>query len=203
MRLLDSNADSSSTALWGLAALTAAERKLPQPSSGEVSWQNIAVKVFNAIAARWDRSTCGGGLQWQIFTFNAGNDYKNAQASGFFYLLAARLAQYTGNQTYADWATQTYDWSERTGLVTKDGKVYDGFSTKFNCSIPPNNFQWSYNAAAYTYGSIIMANIVSRRLPLLIPIRTFYESFRYHSWTVDSLNLLDQQRSEVPVEQTI
>ena len=189
--------------MWALAALTAAERKLPQASSGQVAWQDLAVTVFNAIAARWDRSTCGGGLRWQIFTFNKGYDFKNAQASGFFFLLAARLAQYTGNQTYADWATQTYDWTESVGLVTKDGKVYDGFEIKNNCSDRPNSFQWSYNAVAFTYGSIIMANIVSRRLSLLIPIHTFHESFRYHSWTIGSLNLLDRHRFEVPVDQTI
>lgn len=56
---------------WAFAAMTAAELGFPAPSSGP-SWLSMAQAVFNEQAARWDTSTCGGGLRWQIFTWNRG-----------------------------------------------------------------------------------------------------------------------------------
>jgi len=56
---------------WAFAAMTAAELGFPNPTSGP-SWLSMAQAVFNEQIARWDTSTCGGGLRWQIFAFNGG-----------------------------------------------------------------------------------------------------------------------------------
>jgi len=56
---------------WAFAAMTAAELGFPAPETGP-SWLSMAQAVFNEQAARWDTSTCGGGLRWQIFTWNNG-----------------------------------------------------------------------------------------------------------------------------------
>jgi mannan endo-1,6-alpha-mannosidase len=57
---------------WGMTAMTAAEYNFPNPPSDQPSWLSLAQAVFNTQAPRWDASSCGGGLRWQIFTFNTG-----------------------------------------------------------------------------------------------------------------------------------
>lgn len=62
---------------WAFAAMAAAERNFPNPPDDVPGWLAMAQAVFNTQARRWDTESCGGGLKWQIFTFNSGYDYKN------------------------------------------------------------------------------------------------------------------------------
>jgi len=124
--------------------------------------------VFDSQAPRWDTGTCGGGLKWQIFTFNSGYNYKNAISTGTFFQLAARLYQYTGNQTYADWATTAYEWATNVGLIDDEYHIFDGTDDTTNCS-QINHLQWSANAGLFIYGSAVMYNIVSPSTPLAHP----------------------------------
>jgi mannan endo-1,6-alpha-mannosidase len=57
-------------ATWALAALSAAEGRLPDPET--TTWITIAENVFNEQVLRWDPATCDGGLRWQIFPYNTG-----------------------------------------------------------------------------------------------------------------------------------
>ena len=57
---------------WAYAAMTAAEYNFPAPGDGYPSWLAMAQAVFNEQAGRWDAADCGGGLRWQIFSFNNG-----------------------------------------------------------------------------------------------------------------------------------
>lgn len=81
---------------WGFAAMTAAEYKFPNPPAGQPQWLALAQGVWNSQQLRWDSATCGGGLRWQIFTFNNGYDYKNSPSNAGFMNLGARLFAYTG-----------------------------------------------------------------------------------------------------------
>jgi mannan endo-1,6-alpha-mannosidase len=76
---------------WGLAAMSAAETNFQNPPAGQPQWLALAQAVFNTQATRWDTTTCGGGLRWQIFTFNQGYNYKNSISNGIFFNLGARL----------------------------------------------------------------------------------------------------------------
>ena len=143
---------------WALAAMTAAEKHFPS-KDGSPTWLDLAKKVFDTQVARWDTETCSGGLRWQIFTFNKGYDYKSTQSHGSLFQLAARLAAFTGNQTYSDWAEKTYQWTKFIGFISDDFRVYDGAHTEEDCSIV-NRVPWSYNAASFVYGSAIMYNHV-------------------------------------------
>lgn len=145
---------------WGLAAMSAAEQKFPDPPEGSPQWLALAQAVFNSQAARWDESTCAGGLRWQIFTFNSGYDYKNSISNGCFFNLAARLARYTGNATYAEWAVKTYDWVTAVGLMSDKFEVFDGTDDTINCT-RLNHYQWTYNAGVYLLGAATMYNYVS------------------------------------------
>lgn len=146
---------------WAFSVMDAAELNFPLPESDNPSWLALGQAVFNTMAARWDPDTCGGGLRWQIFQFNAGYDYKNAVSNLGFFQLAARLGRYTGNETYIDWADQMWDWFSDSVMWDAQGfQIYDGASTTENCS-SADHMQWSYNYATGLAGLAYMYNHTS------------------------------------------
>lgn len=132
------------------------------------SWLSIATNVFDEFVARWanDSVTCGGGLKWQYNPKANGYYYKNSVANGGFFQTAARLARYTGNSTYADWATKIWDWSVAIGMVSPEFNVYDGTGDAgtANCSAMDHD-QWSYNLATYLHGTAAMYAYTSEHDP--------------------------------------
>ncbi|KAK9782653.1 putative Cell wall glycosyl hydrolase [Seiridium cardinale] len=141
---------------WALSSMTAAEMGFQNPDDTGVSWLAATQAVFNEYVWRWDNTTCNGGLRWQIYTFNAGYDYKNSISNGCFFNIAARLARYTGNTTYADWAEKVYDWMEDIGYIV-DYNVYDGASDSAQC-VEVDKSQWTYNAGVFLEGAAAMWN---------------------------------------------
>jgi len=144
-------------AFWAFAVLAALEYGYPEAPEGSPTWLELAENVFNTMVPRWGSGSCGGGLKWQIFSFNAGYDYKNSVSNGAFFQISARLARYTGNSTYADWANTIYDWTTRVGLISPDYLVFDGTDDTQNCT-SLNHIQWSYEPAIFMYGTAIMYN---------------------------------------------
>ncbi|KAI1202840.1 glycoside hydrolase [Nemania serpens] len=148
-------------AYWVYIALTAMEYGFDTLPGGP-AWDVIAANAFNLFVERWGvaSETCNGGLKWQYHPGPAGWTYKNSVTNGAMFQTAARLARYTGNQTYADWATKVWDWSRGVGLVSADYHVYDGTSDDkgANCS-SVNHDEWSYNIATYLHGAAHMANL--------------------------------------------
>jgi len=141
---------------WGLAAMTAAEANFPNPPSDQPQWLALSQAVFNLMAGNWDNATCNGGLRWQIFPFNKGYDYKNSISNGCLFHLAARLARYTGNATYANWATTTFNWMQTIQLMTSDFSVHDGADVPDCTKI--DYIQWTYNNGQFLAGSAFMYN---------------------------------------------
>ncbi|KAI1096029.1 glycoside hydrolase family 76 protein [Rostrohypoxylon terebratum] len=145
-------------AFWSFAILNAAERNFPQPDDSIPPWLDIAVNIWNSMAARWNTSSCGGGLAWQIFESNPnGMDYKNSVSNGGFFQLSARLARATGNNTYLEWAQKVWDWSESVGFIDSKFNVYDGASSKNNCDTV-NKLSFSYAQGIYMYGAAVLYN---------------------------------------------
>lgn len=145
-------------AFWAIAALSAAENRYPNPPSDSgVSWLALAQAVFNLQAARWDNTTCGGGLRWQIFAFNSGYNYKNTISNGLFFQMGARLAVYTGNDTYYQLAGRMWDWSSSVGLFDNEYNFFDGSDVLKNCA-DLDHTQWTYNAGTYLVGAANMYN---------------------------------------------
>uniref|UniRef100_A0A0D2XL04 Mannan endo-1,6-alpha-mannosidase n=1 Tax=Fusarium oxysporum (strain Fo5176) TaxID=660025 RepID=A0A0D2XL04_FUSOF len=149
---------------WAMAAMSAAEHKYPDPPASQPQWIALVQAVFNEYVSRWDTKHCNGGLRWQIFTWNRGFDYKNSISNGCFFNIAARLARYTGNQTYADWAKKVWDWETETGLITKRYQVLDGVHFVGKCPSSTDSNQWSYNTGIYLYGAAVMYNITESHL---------------------------------------
>ena len=125
-------------AFWAYSVMDAAEWAFPDPpGSSGLSWLGLAQAVFNTQAASWDSKTCGGGLRWQIPSVNPGYNYKNMASNGGLFHLAARLARYTGNETYAEWANKAFDWLLDSGMIDdKDDhwQVFDGAHVENNCT---------------------------------------------------------------------
>ncbi|KAM0276040.1 hypothetical protein ACHAQH_007166 [Verticillium albo-atrum] len=143
---------------WGLAVMSAAEQRFPDPPEDKPGYLGLAQAVFNTQAARWDEGHCGGGLRWQIFTWNKGFDYKNTISQGCFFALAARLALYTGNSSYSEWAERSWDWTRALGFIDDNYSVFDGAHIPNNCTkIVP--YQWSYNIGVFINGASAMYNL--------------------------------------------
>lgn len=94
---------------WVMTAMSAAENKFPDPPDDQAQYLGLVQSVFNQYVSRWEDNDCGGGMRWQIFPFNNGFDYKNSISNGCFFNIAARLARYTGNTTYGDWAAKIFE----------------------------------------------------------------------------------------------
>lgn len=151
--------------LWGSSALLAAESGFPNPPQDQPQWLALAQAVFeNQVARLQTETACNGGLRWQIMPTNVGYTYKSVMPNACFVNLGARLARFTGNQTYASFAGQTWDWLQGVGLLDRDTwAVYDGAHADKNCS-DINRIQFSYSAAILTEGAAFMYNVTNSDL---------------------------------------
>lgn len=151
-------------AFWGLSLISAIENNFPNPPADKPQWLSLLTSLFENQASRWDTTSCAGGLKWQIYPENAyGYDYKNSISNGAFFQIAARLALYTGEQYYIDWATRVWDWSWRIGLISPTYNVYDGSDDKKNCTALDHT-QWSYNVAVYLQGTASLWNTTKQEM---------------------------------------
>jgi mannan endo-1,6-alpha-mannosidase len=154
-------------AFWGMAAMAAAEYKFPNPLQTQPSWLSLAQAVFNEQMGRWDTQFCNGGIRWQIYQIT-GYDLKNTISNGCFFNLASRLARYTSDDLYAQWAEKAWNWLWDIGLIDKNYNVYDNTEAdRLNCTTI-DHAQWSYNAGTMLMGASTMWNYV--RATLSIPL---------------------------------
>ena len=150
-------------AFWAFSAMDAVESNFPESDEDNApSWLALAQGVFNFQRSLWDTATCGGGFRWQVFSFNAGYNLKNAISNGGNFQLSARLAYVTGNSTYADWANTVYDWMESSALMQTDSSsgllyIWDNTDTTNNCT-DQTRFVWTYNYGTLLAGAAYMYN---------------------------------------------
>lgn len=146
-------------AFWGIAVMAAAEKNFSNPADDSVAWLTLAQAVFNTMSARWDMGECNGGLRWQIFQWNSGYDYKNSVSNGALFHMGARLARYTSNDTYVEWAEKVWEWMYGVGLLTEGDAwyVYDGVKIDNNC-LNVTKFQWTYNQGLMLAGCAYLYN---------------------------------------------
>ncbi|KAF2116252.1 glycosyl hydrolase family 76-domain-containing protein [Lophiotrema nucula] len=149
-------------AFWAFAFMSALEYQFPDPTqSAPATYLQVVENAFNNLVSRWDTTTCNGGLKWQIYPENAyGYNYKNSISNGAVFALGARLAQYTGNQTYADWSIKIFDWSKSVGLISDSYEVFDGTDNNKNCT-DQDHTQWSYNVGVYLHGAAALYNFTN------------------------------------------
>lgn len=144
-------------AFWALGMMSAVELGFPSPPTSQPQYLEVAKNAFDTQVARWDTAGCDGGLRWQILTTHPGYPYMNTISNGAFFQLAARLARYTGNGTYVEWADKAYDWILSKGLVNQYCDAFDGTDSNSGC-VDLNRDRWSYNVAMLLYGAATMYN---------------------------------------------
>jgi mannan endo-1,6-alpha-mannosidase len=145
-------------AFWAFSAMDAAEAGLPDVGGDAPSWLALAQAVFNFQSSLWDDATCGGGMRWQVYSFNAGYNLKNTISNGGNFQLAARLAAYTGNQTYADWANKMWDWMAASPLFQTQNNllyIWDNTDANNNCT-DVAHYVWTYNYGTMLIGAASM-----------------------------------------------
>ena len=98
-------------------------------------------------------------LRWQVYQYLTGYNYKNSIANGCFFNIAARLARYTQNETYAQYAEKIWNWQIGTGFIDATYNVYDGAHLETNCT-DINKVLFSYNAGVFMLGAAYMYNYV-------------------------------------------
>ena len=154
-------------AFWAFSAMDAAEAGLPDIGGNSPSWLALAQASYNFQEPLWDDTTCGGGMRWQVYSFNAGYNLKNTISNGGNFQLAARLALYTGNQSYADWANKMWDWMAASPLFqTQDGHLYiwDNTDANNNCT-DVAHYVWTYNYGTMLMGAASMYNFTNGAEP--------------------------------------
>jgi mannan endo-1,6-alpha-mannosidase len=177
---------SDDQAFWIIAALSANEYGFPEPTPPLPSWLGVAINAWEVFVQRWaiDSTTCGGGLRWQFQENLAGWTYKNAISNGLFFQISARLARFTGNQTYVDWSHRIWNWTASVGMIDNIYNVFDGSDVLLNCTALDHH-QWTYNVGVYLYGAAVLANYtnsstiwVERTAGLLEATDTFVSPFK-------------------------
>ena len=170
-------------AFWVFVAMSAAEYSFPQLPTPYPSWLQIVNNAWEDYVSRWNTSSCNGGLKWQFNAGNAGYYYKNSVSNGAFFQLSARLARFTGNQTYVHWADTIWNWVTGIGLVDNIYNVYDGTDELINCT-GIDHHQWTYNVGTFLYGAAMLQNYtngtspwIERTAGLLDATNTFISPF--------------------------
>ncbi|KAH6856230.1 glycosyl hydrolase family 76-domain-containing protein [Chaetomium sp. MPI-CAGE-AT-0009] len=148
------------TALWGTAAMQAAEVGFPSPPEGEPSWIELAKAVFDNQAARLSaEEACGGGLRMALSPTSALYDSKDTAATAAFLNLGARLYRFTNNETYAEWAERSWNWLTGVGLVDDEFNVWDVAhdGAEWNCS-HITKLRWSNPATVLLQATAYMTS---------------------------------------------
>lgn len=146
-------------AFWGMAALSAAETKFPNPPADKPTWIDLAHTVWNMQYGRLD-NLCNGGLHWQARSVNKGYDYKNVIANACFMNIGARLARYTGNVTFLQQAEATWDWMWGLNYIDHETwAVYDGANAATNCT-DLTKFTFTANGAVLIEAVAFLYNYV-------------------------------------------
>jgi mannan endo-1,6-alpha-mannosidase len=111
------------------------------------------------------RLTRNSGMKWKIQPGADGYHYKSTIANGLAFQLAARLARFTGNQQYLQWAGNAYNWTQSVGLIDKNFNVFDGTDdAKSTGCVDVNHDQWSYNVGAFMYGAAALFDMTGDQM---------------------------------------
>lgn len=133
---------------WAVAAYLRAFE-----ATGEASFLDDAITVFDSVDERAWTSYCGGGYCWQPDGCQAGHGvYKNAITSELGLFNSARISLLRNSSRqggYLDRAVQLWSWLASSGLINEVGLVNDGLTggpsnNGTNCQ---NNGEttWTYN----------------------------------------------------------
>lgn len=149
--------------VWALALINAAELQFKDPPH---TWISMTETIFDLLLSRWDTSTCGGGIRWEYKSSITGYDYKNTISNGYIFHLGARLARFTGNDTYMQISSMVWDWMADVGfIVEKENEIviYDGAHVELNCT-DITSTSWSYIYGIILSGAAFAYNVTEEEI---------------------------------------
>ncbi|KAI1753244.1 glycosyl hydrolase family 76-domain-containing protein [Xylaria castorea] len=157
------SAGNDDQAIWGMAALAAAETGFAEPGVDDLNWLTLVQNVFDeqsSDARRVANGSCAGGLRWQIFSVNSGYNYISTLANVAYANLGARLSLQDGNnKTQAKLAEDTFDWLQASKFIDGKFNIYDGAQVAECDEI--NKVQTSFAAGLAVEGAAVMYNSTS------------------------------------------
>jgi predicted alpha-1,6-mannanase (GH76 family) len=137
------NSFSDDEGWWALAWINAFDL------SGDNTYLNSAVDIFENMTDAWDDDRCGGGLWW-----STEQTYVNAITNELFLSVAASLANRIGDNKshYLDWAKKEWNWFKDSSMVNGNNLVNDGLDQ----STCKNNGKttWTYNQGVILGGLV-------------------------------------------------
>lgn len=94
-------------------------------ATGDAKFKEATLQIWEYIKTGWN-TNAGGGITWK-----KGMEYsKNACSNGPACILAARLYQEFGDETYKEWALKIYNWEKSTLFNPNNGMVYDNINSE-------------------------------------------------------------------------
>lgn len=88
--------------------------------------------------------------------------------TGYLFNLGARLARFTGNATYADWANKAWDFMQSSGRIEKDYWInYGHVNAGTNCS-DISHYEFGQTTALFAMGAAALYDSVSLSFLLLL-----------------------------------
>ena len=93
--------------------------------TNDPKFKEAALQLWEYIKTGWNENA-GGGITWK-----KGMEYsKNACSNGPACILAARLYQEFGDESYKEWALKIYNWEKSTLVNMNNGMVYDNINSE-------------------------------------------------------------------------
>jgi predicted alpha-1,6-mannanase (GH76 family) len=129
-------------------------------ATGEAKYKEAAVELWGYIKEGWN-NYAGGGIAWErdnhIWS-------KNACSNGPACILAARLYQETGEETYKKWAFDIYEWEKSTLFNSNTGAVYDNIDGRSG----EKNTSWifTYNQGTFIGAAVELYKITNEKMYL-------------------------------------
>ncbi|MCE5206121.1 MAG: glycosyl hydrolase family 76 [Porphyromonadaceae bacterium] len=124
-------------------------------ATGEVKYKDATIELWNFIKDGWNEAYAGGGIAWRTV-----EPYKkNACSNGPACILAARLYQETGDESYKEWAVKIYHW-EKVTLLQNDGAVLDHIDGRDNTL---TNWKFTYNHGTFIGSAVELYKIFGNR----------------------------------------
>ncbi|MDR1023165.1 MAG: glycosyl hydrolase family 76 [Prevotellaceae bacterium] len=126
-------------------------------ATGDEKYKDATLELWGYIREGWNDSA-DGGIAWERVDHIWS---KNACSNGPASILAARLYQETGEETYKEWALKIYEWEKNTLFNGSTGAVYDninGLSGEKNTS-----WIFTYNQGTFIGAAVELHKITGKK----------------------------------------
>lgn len=127
----------------------------------EQKYKTSVDNLWEEIKGGWT-DVAGGGIMWSKNTPKSKNAISNAPAS----VLASRLYQMTGQQSYLDWSKKIYNWQKGKLVNPNNGAVWDNVNVENGSEQINKDWIFSYNQGMFLAAALELYEITGDRVYL-------------------------------------